>query len=88
MEDEGNQAMAYTTHEDIAACFPGDTVLAVRVGDTTILLILLLINILLINTLLILLFSLTPWPRPPRAPSWRCPGRRCRWAAGGSTRST
>ena len=44
MEDEGNQAMAYTTHEDIAACFPGDTVLAVRVGLSNTLLIL-LINI-------------------------------------------
>ena len=32
MEDESNIRLAYVTHEDIAACCPTETVLAVRVS--------------------------------------------------------
>ena len=33
MEDESNIRLAYATHEDIAACCPAETVLAVRVRE-------------------------------------------------------
>ena len=33
MEDESNIRLAYATHEDIAACCPTETVLAVRVSS-------------------------------------------------------
>ena len=33
MEDESNIRLAYATHEDIAACCPSETVLAVRVRE-------------------------------------------------------
>lgn len=32
MEDESNIRLAYATHEDIAACCPTETVLAIRVS--------------------------------------------------------
>ena len=35
LEDVSNYNLAYATHEDIAACFPGDTVLAVRAPSGT-----------------------------------------------------
>ena len=33
MEDESNIRLAYATHEDIAACCPTETVLAIRVSE-------------------------------------------------------
>ena len=39
MEDESNIRLAYATHEDIAACCPTETVLAVRVSSKLLLIL-------------------------------------------------